>query len=64
MNIKFHYLITFVSLFSLGVIAAKPEVLHKDSQRERICKEARGKMVCEFKYSEDRIQTHLAEFRE
>lgn len=60
MNIKLHYLITFVSLFSLGLIAAKPQTFPKASLGERVCKESRGKMVCEFKFNENRIQTTLS----
>ncbi len=60
MNIKFHYIITLASLFSLGLIAMKPQTMPKTSLGERICKENRGKMLCEFRLNENRIQTTLS----
>lgn len=49
MNIKVHFFVTIVSLLFLGVIAVKPEALHRANGEERSCRMMKGKMDCVVK---------------
>lgn len=55
MNIKVHYLVTFIALCSFGVLIAKPEIFSSEQSIERLCKLERGKMECINRYTEYKI---------
>lgn len=49
MSLKLHFVITALALLSLGVIAAKPEVLYHLQSGDRICTLNKGRPDCIIK---------------
>lgn len=55
MNMKFHYMMTFLALIFLGLVITHPRHLTSPNLPERSCKMMKGKMDCFYKYTEYRI---------
>lgn len=55
MNLKRHYFMTFSALFFLGLIVAKPGESFTPSEKLRECTWSKGKMECETKNPEYRM---------
>ncbi|WP_408098385.1 hypothetical protein ACJVC5_05600 [Peredibacter sp. HCB2-198] len=63
MDVKNHFFLTFVALFFLGVIVAKPGETFQPAKEERDCRLVKGKMACVYHYHEDRITNTIGEVR-
>ena len=63
MDIKNHFFMTFVALFFLGVIVAKPGDAFQPANEDRDCKLVKGKMACVYHYHENRITNTIGEIR-
>lgn len=57
MNLKLHFLMTALALVFLGVIAARPEVLYKLQNDQRVCTLNKGKPDCITKHVEYKINS-------
>jgi hypothetical protein len=54
MDVKKHFFMTFVALFFLGLIVAKPGSAFRLSDFNRECRLSKGKMVCVEKQTPSR----------
>ena len=52
MDLKNHFFLTFVALFFLGIIVAKPGNAFFVMKEDRECRLVKGKMDCLSKYDE------------
>ena len=63
MDIKNHFFLTILALFSLGVIVTRPGNTFRPVNEDRSCKLDKGKMTCVYHYQEDRISKTIEEVR-